>query len=87
MTVECLNCPRCLTSGQHTLLQVNDMELSDRGLSEVDNLPYLSISSPISDVPHLASIDSDFNIPVGQNFRYYHRKFLFKPIIVIQNGK
>ena len=49
MTVECLNCPRCLTSGQHTLLQVNDMELSDRGLSEVDNLPYLSISSPISD--------------------------------------
>ena len=44
-----------------------------RGLSvsEFDNLPYLSISSPVSDVPHLASIDSDFNIPVGQNFRYY----------------
>ena len=69
MTVECLNCPRSLTSEQHTLLQVNDMELSDRGLSEFDNLPYLS--SSISDVPHLASIDCDFNIPVGQNFRYY----------------
>ena len=71
MTVECLNCTRCLNSRKNVSLPINDLELCDRGPSEFNNLPYLSISSPISDVPHLASIDIDSHIPVGQNFQYY----------------
>ena len=39
--------------------------------TELKNLPYLKISSPISNVPHLTNIDIDFNMPSDQNFNYY----------------
>ena len=34
-------------------------------------MPYLNIASPISNIPHLTSIDVDHNMPTDQNFNYY----------------
>ena len=40
-------------------------------LDELRNLPYLNITSPISNVPHLSDLDADLHIPIYTNFDYY----------------
>jgi len=37
----------------------------------VNDLPFLSITSEITDIPHLADLDIDLNLPFDTNFRYY----------------
>ena len=36
-----------------------------------NNPPYLNITAPISNVPHLNNVDVDLNHPLSQNFDYY----------------
>ena len=40
-------------------------------LLELNNLPCLNVSSPASNIPHLAELDIDLNMPSVQNFAYY----------------
>ena len=44
---------------------------TDRVATDLSNLPWLSISSPVSNIPHLTDLDIDLNMPTDQNFRYY----------------
>ena len=54
------NCFRC-TAGA---------DISDRYL-DLNSLPCLNVSSPISNIPHLSDLDIDLNMPCDQNFGYY----------------
>ena len=55
-------CPRCL--------RTSDPEISDR-VDELSRLPYLSITSPVGNTPHLTSADADLHMPLDHNFKYY----------------
>jgi hypothetical protein len=56
--VKCSSCTSSTTSINDTLLELN-------------NLPYLDITSPVSNIPHLTNLDIDLNMPSDQNFAYY----------------
>jgi hypothetical protein len=40
-------------------------------MEQYTELPYLSVSSPITNIPHLTNLDADLNMPMDQNFNYY----------------
>jgi exonuclease III len=40
-------------------------------IAQLDNLPFLHLSSPISDIPQLKNSDIDLNLPFEHNFNYY----------------
>ena len=40
-------------------------------VTELKNLPFLNVTSPVSAIPHLTNIDVDCNMPSDQNFNYY----------------
>ena len=40
-------------------------------ITEFRNLPFLNISSPISNIPHLTDSDIDLHMPTEINFNYY----------------
>ena len=48
----------------------NDYSVIDR-LAEIRSFPSLCLSSPITNIPQLASLDSDLHMPIENNFNYY----------------
>jgi hypothetical protein len=40
-------------------------------IAQLDNLPFLHLSSPISDIPQLKNYDIVLNLPFEHNFNYY----------------
>ena len=52
----------------NTLISIDDPQIRKFQLCE---LPYLNISSPITNMPHLTNADIDLNMPIDQNFNYY----------------
>ena len=40
-------------------------------IAQLDNLPFLHLSPPISDIPQLKNSDIDLNLPFEHNFNYY----------------
>ena len=58
-----IDCPNCLG--------MCDFNITDK-IEQFNNLPYLSLMSPVTNVPHLTNSDVDLNMPADQNFNYYN---------------
>ena len=48
----------------------NHENIQDR-IIEFNNLPFLNITSPVSNIPHLTNRDIDLHMPTDNNFGYY----------------
>lgn len=70
MTMSSASCVKCSSCTSSTT-SINDT------LLELNNLPYLNIISPVSNIPHLTNLDIDLNMPSDQNFAYYTTRFSF----------
>ena len=46
------------------------LNITDK-IEQFNNLPYLSLMSPVTNVPHLTNSDVDLHMPADQNFNYY----------------
>ena len=57
----CLNCP----CGE------NNNEINIDRANEMRNLPFLSITSTVSNIPHLTHVDIDKHLPLDNDFGYY----------------
>ena len=62
MSLDYNDCPNCL-----------GMRVSDifEKMDQYKNLPYLNLTSPITNIPHPTNLDVDLNMPTDQNFNYY----------------
>ena len=49
----------------------NSREINSDRANEMRTLPFLSITSPVSNIPHLANVDIDKHMPLNSNFGYY----------------
>jgi hypothetical protein len=49
----------------------NNSNVTVDRITQLGNLPFLNITSPISNIPHLTNSDIDLNMPFDNNFNYY----------------
>ena len=56
-------CPYCLEI---------DLNNSPEKTKELRNLPFLNISSPVSNIPHLTNLDIDLHMPAEHNYYTAH---------------
>ena len=49
----------------------NSREINSDWTNEMRTLPFLSITSPVSNIPHLTNVDIDKHMPLNSNFGYY----------------
>ena len=50
-------------------LGANHDNIQDR-IIEFNNLPFLNITSPVSNIPHLTNLDIDLHMPTDNKFGY-----------------
>ena len=55
----------------HCPCRANVNEISMDRVTEIRSLPFLDITSPVSNIPYLSNVDIDKHMPNDTNFGYY----------------